>query len=366
MARPAGRFLAPLSLSFLLGGCLTIGPDRLSRDEIDFSRSLAISQNQQTLLNIVRLRYAEAPTFIDLTQVISGYQSQQNVTGSFDLFPRDSLSTYLGGGGSMQLQESPTFTYEPVTGEQFAETFLRPLSPATVLTLALGGIPIDVVLSMVAQSINDADNAEVLSGSDSAASPQFRSLIDDLRRLQEAGLLDVEAGDSPAAGNEKGDRRIKGSAASAHDATWVVVRDSTNTAVERTVLDTRRLLGLAADVTAFDIVYGRRPSRPREVALLTRSLLATLGAAAFAIDVPPTDIASGRTRPTVATASPILIHSGWTAPSEAFVAAEYDRHWYWIRSDDFQSKLAFAVLQNFLALAATRHSPGAVVTIPAG
>lgn len=85
-----------------------------------------------------------------------------------------------------------------------------------------------------------------------------------------------------------------------------------------------------------------------------------------AIDVPPVDVANGRTWPTVASASPILIHSGSAAPGEAFVAVEYDRRSYWIRSDDFRSKLTFAVLQNFLALAATRHAPGAVVTIPAG
>ena len=146
----------------------------------------------------------------------------------------------------------------------------------------------------------------------------------------------------------------------------MVIRDSQDPALEATVVGTRHLLGLPASTVSFDIVYGRHPSRPREVAMLTRSLLTTLASVAFAIDVPPKDIVVGKTMPTIASASPIKIHGGTSAPDEAFVTAEYDKQSYWIRSDDFRSKLAFAVLQNLLALAETSHAPGAVVTIPAG
>ena len=36
--------------------------------------------------------------------------------------------------------EDPTFTFQPVTGERFAQSFVRPLSPADVLPFALSGI----------------------------------------------------------------------------------------------------------------------------------------------------------------------------------------------------------------------------------
>jgi hypothetical protein len=45
---------------------------------------------------------------------------------------------------------------------------------------------------------------------------------------------------------------------------------------------------------------------------------------------------------------------------------QYRRTWFWIAEDDFDSKLAFTVLQILLALARTETAPGAIVTIPAG
>ena len=354
------RHVVVLLACLPLGGCLGIGAERLSRDEIDFSRALAISDNQQTLLNIVRLRYAEAPTFLDLTQVISGYQTQQSVTGSLDLFPSNHTSTYLGGGGALQLQESPTFTYAPVTGEQFADTFLRPLAPGTVLPLVLTGIPIDLLFGMVAQSVDGMNNAQVLSGSVGVRSQRFGRLIDDLRALQLAGLIEIRSG------QQSDTARKPDAVPPIADASTMLIRNADDPATEAVVADARHLLGLSDDEAPFGIIYGRRPARSHEVAILTRSILELLGSVAFGIDVPPGDVSSGRTMPTVQAASPVSIHSGATAPEDAFVAIKYDRSWYWISARDFRSKLAFAVLQNLLALAQTKQLPGAVVTIPAG
>ena len=350
------RRLSSLGCCLLLGGCLTIGPDRLSHDQIGFSRALAISQNEQTLLNIVRLRYAEAPTFLDLTQVISGYQAQQNVTGSFNLYPRDNLNTYLGGGGSLQLQESPTFTYAPVIGDQFADSFLRPLPPESVLPLALSGIPIDILFKLVVQSINGAQNLQVLSGTSAGASTGFDQLLRDLRVLQVAGLLDVRVG--------HGGKPVKGTERA--EGIFVSIRPSDDPALTESGREVKALLGLSPSAGEFEVVYGLHPSAPDQVAMLTRSMLAVLGSVAFAIDVPAVDVVRGKTLPTKHGASTLRISSGAAAPSDAFVSVEYDDVWFWISSDDFRSKLTFAVLQNLLALAQTHHAPGAVVTIPTG
>jgi hypothetical protein len=62
----------------------------------------------------------------------------------------------------------------------------------------------------------------------------------------------------------------------------------------------------------------------------------------------------------------VIIHSGAAAPADVFTSAQYRRTWFWIAEDDFDSKLAFTVLQILLALARTQNAPGAIVTIPAG
>ena len=85
---------------------------------------------------------------LQATQVISGYQLQRNVTGGFEAFPAANPSTFLNGSASAQLQQSPTFTFQPLSGEQFAQSFIRPLSPADLLPLAMGGLPIDVLFRL--------------------------------------------------------------------------------------------------------------------------------------------------------------------------------------------------------------------------
>jgi hypothetical protein len=53
------------------------------------------------------------------------------------------------------------------------------------------------------------------------------------------------------------------------------------------------------------------------------------------------------------------------APPDVFTSVQYRQTWFWIAEDDFDSKLAFTVLQILLALARTEIVPGAIVTIPA-
>jgi hypothetical protein len=89
------------------------------------------------------------------------------------------------------------------------------------------------------------------------------------------------------------------------------------------------------------------------------------------IDVPPDDVARHLTFPTVGNIGlehrpVVIIHSGAVVPADVFTAVQYHRTWFWIAEDDFDSKLAFTVLQILLALARTENAPGAIVTIPAG
>src|ERR1700761_7853217 len=176
-----------------LCGCFGLGNTRLYEDQLGYSRALGDAEKSDTLLNVVRIRYADAPIILQATQVISGYQLQRNVTGGFEVFPTEHPNTFVSGSASAQLQQSPTFTFQPLSGAQFAESFVRPLAPADLLSLAMSGLPVDVLFPLGGQSVNGLSNAVALTRQTSAAgSPGFFQLLQDLRRLQIAGLLSVK------------------------------------------------------------------------------------------------------------------------------------------------------------------------------
>ena len=128
---------------------------------------------------------------------------------------------------------------------------------------------------------------------------------------------------------------------------------------------------MSQDVREVELVYGLHAPAPGQVAILTRSMLGVLGEVAISIEVPSDDVMRGRTVPTIGAIGiergpAITVHSGRVAPQDSFVAAEYRGTWFWIANDDFASKLAFSVIQILFATAKVGHTPGAIITIPAG
>ena len=68
---------AVLILSF--SGCANIGPKTVPRDRFDYNTAISDSWKEQTLLNIVKLRYADMPLFVEVASVVSGYTLEGSV-----------------------------------------------------------------------------------------------------------------------------------------------------------------------------------------------------------------------------------------------------------------------------------------------
>jgi hypothetical protein len=336
-----------------LCGCASFGAERLDRDEVDYARALAFSKKQQTLANIVSLRYADAPSFLSVTQIIAGHSQVASVTGTGTVAATAANSSSVLGG-TLSFSNNPTFTFTPTTGEELAASYIRPLAPAMILPLAQSGVPIDLLLRIAVQSVGDLQNSAALGGAGSAGSIGFFQLTHALRRLQIAGALTVRYEKDNAAG------RVFLAIDAGPQPPDAVAAD------EKLVRDL-----LHAKAREMEFVYGSAPQDGSRISIVTRSMQSILTEIGAQIELPADEIKSHAVMPTVQiigveTRPIIIVHVGAKAPSNAFVDIAYGDHHYWIDTDDFDSKFAFSVVQDLIALAeVNQNGKQAIVTIPA-
>ena len=101
-----------------LAGCASVGPRTVPVDRFDYSTAIADSWKQQTLLNIVKLRYFDLPVFVDVSSVVAGYSLQTGVTASGVVSSERAVQGNYGSiGGTAIYTDRPTITYSQMTGE---------------------------------------------------------------------------------------------------------------------------------------------------------------------------------------------------------------------------------------------------------
>jgi hypothetical protein len=359
---------AALCAACLTSACVHIGPTRLKADQVDYARALGDAKKRAILAAVIGLRYGDAPAFLTVSSIIAAYTF--DTTGGATLNAGSgSMPNYAQATGSVSYSNRPTFTFTPTTGEAFASAYIRPLAPALVLPLAEGGVPIDLLLRITAQSIGGLQNGNALGGENSAGAPGFFELLQALRRLQMAGELNVETRQLDAKADLKGGQSPSLAVFLSLGATTSGESPSTAADVARV----RQLLHLAPNTRSYQLVYGPSSSYRKgdRIPMVTRSVLGILSDLGAQVQVPQERISDGSTKPTVGliggeTRPTIIVHSGKTAPADAYVSIAYGPSMYWVERNDFDSKYAFTVVQNLMALAESDTSSKApVVTIPA-
>ena len=351
MRRLAIRWAGSFVALFLIAsaGCIRVPPARITADRMDFGQVIQEPWKRQTLLNIVRMRHADVPMFLDIASVINSYSLSGNVTGGASVETPSSETFDLRAGGTWS--NTPTVTYQPLMGERFTRSLLQPVPLAAVFQLLQGGLSPELVIRTVIQSVNGLRNESWQA----AADPRFGELVDLLSNIQRTGSLAsrVEA-------------RKDGSAL-----IMILRPESAGAQPAEDVNRVRELLGLDEGVSEVEVVYGVAPRTGREVAMLTRSMIGIIIELGFYIELPADETASGRAlpvhrKPGEARAPGLVrIQSGAEAPPDAYVAVPYKGHWYWIDDRDISSKGAFTFLMILFSLAGTGSaSVSPVVTVP--
>lgn len=336
----------------LLAGCASLGPPTVTRDRFDYVTTISESWKRQTLLNLLKVRYADAPVFMDVSSVISSYSLESEISLGGEFGAGDSVGSV---GATGRYADQPTITYQPLTGDKFAKSMMAPIPVTGILFLIQSGYPADLVLRICVNTINGLENAYGGSRSPRAGDPRFRELMTVMQASQAAGGMGF---------------RVK--KVNDMEAVAMFMRPATDESAEfaRRIGE---LLGLDAEAHDFNVVYGSYPENDTEIAILTRSILQVMVDFASYLDVPAVDVAEGRVSSPQRTAEqqrlfpPLLAVRHGSSPAEdAHVAVPYRKQWFWIDDRDSQSKDILNFLMLMFSLTEAGPSQGApVVTVPA-
>ncbi|MEY2853047.1 MAG: hypothetical protein RL030_179 [Pseudomonadota bacterium] len=348
-----GRTVSLAALSIMCG-CASVGPRTVQMDRIDYNTVIADSWKEQTLLNIVRLRYMDLPVFVDVSSIVAGYSLQTGVTVGANQVPAQPST--VAGGISMQgiYTDRPTITYMPMTGEKFLRGLVTPIDPRHIFFMIQSGYAADFLLAMTVESLNGVHNRSSLGGAIREADPDFRRVLQLIRNLQGAGAVGL---------------RIEKDKTRDSTAVFFFQREDLSPELKANAEEVRRLLHLPDGVDRFNLVYSPMRGAADELTVNSRSMLQILLAISGAVAVPEADVASGTALPGFTEGAPGeqgTIRSSTERPQGAFTAVRYRDLWFWVDDKDLVTKRSLAAINFFFAMSdAGNDSQLPLITIPA-
>jgi hypothetical protein len=349
-----------LSLGMLAAtGCTHLGPQTVAVDRFDYSSAIADSWKQQTLLNIVKLRYMDLPVFVDVPSIVAGYSMQTGVGVNGTLSSGEAIQgNYASIVGQAIYTDRPTITYVPTTGEKFLRGLITPIDPKNIFSMLQSGYAADFILGLTVESLNGVRNRSTTGGAVREADPEFIRALELLRDVQVAGAFGMRVEEVKAKGS-----------------TGVVFfrREDVPPAIAEKASEIRRLLKLAADTQKFRLIYSPVRGTDNELAVNSRSMLQIMQAFASYLDVPEAHLkdhsavpAFGNTPTAESRQQNVRIYSGKDKPAATFAAVRYRDYWFWVDDGDLKTKRALTAVMFFFTLAGTGSDEKLpLITIPA-
>ena len=355
-----GRIAVAL-LSLSVTTCASIGPGTVPHDRIDYGSSIGNSWKEQTLLNIVKLRYADMPIFLEVAQVIAGYQLQGTLGTSFTAgnFNAAVIGPFTATGNATAAgtyTDRPTVIYQPLTGVDFLKRLMTPIPPSSVLFMIQSGYAADRIMPIMLDSINGLNNES--NRLRRPADPKFTRLVELIREGQLAGAIQIRI-ERPKDGAES---------------SVLIFGPSKDPELANKGRETKSILGIKPDLRELKVNYGGYSGKDDEIDMMTRSMLQIMLEFAFTVQVPESDVVQGKATPGLVdtpgagalNGPPLRVLVSDTQPQDAHVAVQYDGRWFWIADTDIQSKYTFGIIMLLFSIADTGvKGSSPVVTIPA-
>jgi hypothetical protein len=204
----------------ILTGCSSIGPKLIPKTRAEYNGSLITSDEQQLLLNIVRMRFEDRPYFVSVDSIVAsnslsvsggpGYVSSPASAHAFgqsllntgqglaltaeDISDSFSMSTSTSVNANLAYSDSPTVSYTPYQGSKFTTQLLTPVSVPTVMLLLGSGQDPDALFRLVMSRVINYQNAPQISISKPPDMKKFIRLVTLLKELQDDNIIYFTSG----------------------------------------------------------------------------------------------------------------------------------------------------------------------------
>ena len=352
-------FLATACLA--VSGCTQLGPGLVKAGRSDYNIAIQKTEDEEVLLNVVRLRYGDRLLVMDVGSVSTQFSWSQGISAT-GLAQQSPGVDEVGIGGKLEYSEKPTITYTPLGGADFVRSVLTPVDMNTFLLLANSGWSIERLLRVSVDRMNDVDNAPNASGPTPKMAPQYADFSRAarlMRNLQKRGVL------------EFGYRQQNGERVP----TMYIEREALDWDETRELYE---LLGFERGRSIFTLHTRGNSPHSDALGIDVRSLMEMVFFLSHGVDVPERDKAMGRV---TITRDPAGQPFDWSAvvgglfrirsqqepPTNAQAAVQYRGSWFYIDDSDMNSKYTIILLEQLSALLGGKvEKVGPVLTLPIG
>ena len=399
---PIAAWLA-LFLVATAGGCL--GPNSIRQTRHRYNEVIQRTNQEELLLNLVRLRYNEHPSFLP----VSGLNAQFEATAGGDFrggVERSGVDSF--GTGQLRFADRPTVTFAPQRSPELTRALLTQVDLDTLYLFSKEGWGPDRVVRLFVRTINGIDNASSGGGPippDPPEFAEFRTLSDLLASLearrvaimttenrsadvadivpvaaigaQDAVALKKEGLGVRALGPDRGYQLT-------HARPVKIVQIEPGSTNSPDVLGLVQILGLPPYRAAYDVEEAPQgqvrhgPGPHEKFTFTTRSILEVMYLLSKTVAVPEEHVLEGLAPITrnadgtpfnwcMVTGDLFRVCVSKHRPNAAYVSVQYRGYWYSIDDRDAATKVTLNLFNELLRLQKSGIAEGQpVLTLPVG
>jgi len=341
------KYFAVLSLvivSSIFLGCTKYGPGFLQSERSQYNQAIQKTNDEQLILNLVRLKYHDSPLFMEVSNIASQFTLQNDISITTQL-QAGAKGIFTPDAGTF-VEERPTVSYSPLHGENFVKSVLTAVSLKTIALLFHSGWSIERVFKVCLQRIDKLKNAPSASGPTPKIAPKTKKFFQAVKYLQK---LQVQGGLNLAYRVSDGEPQL---------VIHISEAFKNSQPANQFARSINATVGKASYVFETPSMKDKQPTD-----IVTRSLLGIMFYLSQAVEVPEPDLEEGRVvitktdnggvfNWTEITGELLRIHNSLKRPEDASLLIFYRKHWFYINDSDLISKSTFSLLAQIYALQA--------------